>query len=344
MRIQSIDTFKGLAILAVVIIHTEPFLATPELKTHWYHLGQLVQQASSFAVPFFFIAAGYFYSRGLTKDELVSRWRKYVTKLALALAVWILIDAFFGNHWLAQIQEAGSLKPLLWNLLAIPSFVENRPDLFFFRGTAVPLWFLISLIVAISALTLCVRLSIRPIVVLAMGLSAYALSLLMSTYSGTGIGTGINLPLEQRGPLIAFGFLSTGYFLATSWMPTRNANLLVAASAAMVFAESMALSAYFHVQFIERPYLFSTLPLAISLLLFAASTPSLGANSIISRIGNRSLGVYLVHTPVLGGFTQIRSLFVHPIWEFSFPILVLISSYAVVLLLLKLPFLGKTVQ
>jgi peptidoglycan/LPS O-acetylase OafA/YrhL len=177
-----------------------------------------------------------------------------------------------------------------------------------------------------------------------MGFLAYALSLLVSTYSGTGVGIGINLPLEQRGPLIAFAFLSAGYFLTTDRISTQRVTLFVMCSAAMVFAESMALSVYFHVPFLERPYLFSTLPLAIGLLLFAASNPSLGAKSIVSRIGNRSLGVYLVHTPVLGGFTQIRSLFVHPIWEVFFPIMVLICSYAVVLLFLKVPFLGKTVQ
>lgn len=344
MRIQSIDTFKGFAILAVVIIHTEPFLAIPELKGRWYYLGQIIQQASSFAVPFFFVAAGYFYSQGLARDGLTSRWQKYVTKLALTLAVWILIDGFFGNHWLAQIKEASSLQPLLWNLIAIPSFAEKRPDLFFFHGTAIPLWFLISLIVSISALSLCIHLAIRPITILFLGLVAYTLSLLMSFYSGTGVGMGIVLPLEQRGPLIAFAFLSAGHFLAANRLPMEHPTLLVAASIALVFAETMALSIYFHTPFMERPYLFSTLPLAISLLLLAASKPTLGAESILSKIGNRSLGVYLIHTPVLGGFTEIRSLFVHPIWEIAFPVLVLLCSYALVLLLIKVPFLGRTIQ
>ena len=344
MRIQSIDTLKGLAILSVVIIHTEPFLAIPQIKVHWYYLGQILQQTSSFAVPFFFVSAGYFYSKGLTNDGLASRWRKYVTKLALALAVWILIDAFFGNHWLAQLREAGSIKPLIWNLLAVPSFAAHSPDLFFFRGTAVPLWFLVSLIASISILTLCIHFDIRPIVIFAMGFIAYVLCLLVDNYSGTNIGLGMHVPLEQRGPLIAFAFLSAGHLLAFSKMPNQNIASLLVASTAMMFVETMALSAYFHVPFLERPYLFSTFPLAISLFLFAASNPTLGAEHIISKIGKRSLGVYLAHTPVLGGLSEIRSLFVHPIWEISFPILVLICSYAVVLLILKLPFLRTTIQ
>ena len=69
MRIQSIDTFKGLAILGVIVIHTEPFLAIQAIrvKSYWYYLGNALQQISSFAVPFFFVAAGYFFSQGAVK-------------------------------------------------------------------------------------------------------------------------------------------------------------------------------------------------------------------------------------------------------------------------------------
>jgi surface polysaccharide O-acyltransferase-like enzyme len=45
-RIDSVDSWKALAIFAVVVIHTEPFLAIPQLKAEreWYYLGNGLQQ------------------------------------------------------------------------------------------------------------------------------------------------------------------------------------------------------------------------------------------------------------------------------------------------------------
>lgn len=118
MRTQSIDTLKGLAILAVVIIHTEPFLAIQAIKNDWYYLGQFIQQISSFAVPFFFIAAGYFFSNGINKEGPLSRWWLYVKRLSVLLVMWIVIDGMFGGAWLKEIFQARSFSPLLWNLNA----------------------------------------------------------------------------------------------------------------------------------------------------------------------------------------------------------------------------------
>ena len=90
--------------------------------------------------------------------------------------------------------------------------------------------------------------------------------------------------------------------------------------------------------FQERPYLFSTLLLAASGLLFALQNPALGAATLISRVGNRSLGMYLTHTPVLGALGIIRSQFASPLWELFFPFLVFSLSYWIVLVLLKTPY------
>jgi surface polysaccharide O-acyltransferase-like enzyme len=91
MRTQSIDTFKGLAILAVVIIHTEPFLAIQAIKNDWYYLGHSIQQISSFAVPFFFVVAGFFFSQGIRKEGLTGRWWLFVKRFSVILLVWIVI-------------------------------------------------------------------------------------------------------------------------------------------------------------------------------------------------------------------------------------------------------------
>jgi peptidoglycan/LPS O-acetylase OafA/YrhL len=111
----------------------------------------------------------------------------------------------------------------------------------------------------------------------------------------------------------------------------------------MVFVESSLLSHFAGLPFQERPYLFSTVLLASSVFLFAVRNPGFGTSSISSKIGNRSLGVYLVHTPVLGAVGTLRSAVVHPLWEFFFPVMVLALSSVLVILLFRIPYVRATV-
>jgi surface polysaccharide O-acyltransferase-like enzyme len=342
MRIQSIDFFKGLAILAIVVFHTKPFLAIPSMKNDWHLLGQAIKQISSFGVPFFYVAAGYFFAQGIQKDGLLARWWPYVKRLSILLVIWVIIDAIFRGSWLLDILEAKSLSPLLANLSETPAFAAQYPDLFLLRGTAVPLWFLVSLIISISLLTLCIKLSVRLDVLLLIGFCGYFFSL--PAYSDTPLGIGLKLSLEQRGPFIAFLFLVIGHFLAVHQTPERSNALIVVASILMMFVESSALSYFSGVSYHGENYLLSTILLATSMLIFALQNPDFGAGSIISKIGNRSLGIYLVHWPVLAALFFMRGAFISPVWEVLFPVAILAISYAIVIGLMKLPYIRSFVS
>lgn len=344
MRIQSIDTLKGVAILMVVVIHTEPLLAIPSVRAEWYYLGHCLQQICSFAVPFFFVTAGYFFSRGIDKGTVFGRWQKYTARLSIILVLWVVIDGIFWGQWLEQLIKSGSLSPLSWNLRAIPSFAAKRPELFFLRGTAVPLWFLISLIMAISILAIFFRYSLNSVSPLFIGSCFYVLSLAASSYSGSVLGIGLELPIEQRGPLIAFSFLTIGHNLASRQIQVKHSGRIFVAAMLLVLLETTALSHLMGVPFQERGYLFSTLIFAAAGLLFALKNPAFGTNSLFSRIGQRSLGIYLIHTPILGALGVIRGLFVSPMWEVLFPCLVLALSYFMVAILLKIPYVRFSVQ
>ena len=240
MRIQSIDTFKALAILAVVVIHTEPFLAIKAFREreYWVLRRQCATASILLCDSILFYCRRIFlltrYRNGRFAD---TRWQRYVSRLSTLLLIWIVIDGIFWGHWLEEIIRSTSLSPLFWNLRAIPSFAVNRPDLFFFRGTAVPLWFLISLILSISLLALCIRLAIRPTAIIVVGCCAYIFSLMTSFYLSTPLGIGLTLPLEQRGPFIAFAFLAIGHFFAMRNISVRSSALVLAAAVVVVFVE-----------------------------------------------------------------------------------------------------------
>lgn len=122
MRIPSIDWFRGLAIFAVVVIHTEPFLQKGTSWPDWSLLGNAIQQLASFAVPYFFIVAGYFFAKGIELYGIESKAKSYALRILVVLVAWTIIDGIFWGAWLNAVWEARSIKPLLWNLAAIPRF------------------------------------------------------------------------------------------------------------------------------------------------------------------------------------------------------------------------------
>ena len=111
VKIHSIEVARAIAIFCVVLIHTEPFLSQSEIKNYWYYLGQIIQQLSSFAVPFFFITAGYFFSLGVDKQGLKKKFSQYFLRILVLLITWVVIDGIFWGEWLKSIIENGSLNP-----------------------------------------------------------------------------------------------------------------------------------------------------------------------------------------------------------------------------------------
>lgn len=56
-RIESVDIFRLIAIVAVITIHTSPFRADVIIESEAYkYLDVIFNQLSRFAVPFFFVS------------------------------------------------------------------------------------------------------------------------------------------------------------------------------------------------------------------------------------------------------------------------------------------------
>lgn len=344
MRIPAIDTFKGLAILMVVFIHTKPFLIPREIRADWYIPGQSILLLCSFGVPFFFVAAGYFFSHGLNRQTIGKRWWKYISRLLVLLACWTVIDGIFWTEWLQQILDRKSLAPLLWNLVAIPSFAMTHPVLFWSRGTATPLWFLFSLIAAITLLTLAIRYRLDRRFLVLLATMSYLLGLGYSSYVGTPIGFTEALPISLRGPLIAFAFVSLGHYVAIKQSHKVIGAALLGGGVLLVFGEAILLSYVLNVPFREQQYLLFTPVLALGGLIFALQHPDFGNGSWLQKIGTRSLGIYLVHVPLLEAFIMIRKSFISPAWEIMYPLLVLATSYLLVITVARLPYLRTLVR
>lgn len=153
-RSHGVDMIKGLSIFGVVLLHTIPYqLDNPLLTDEGQLFRQIWMQLSRLAVPFFLIAAGYFFSRGAPPGEFWPRWWKYTRRLLPLVLAWSLIDGVFSLDWLRKT-EAHGLSYLYWKLIAIPGFAIDHPELFLFRGTIGPLWFVFGLVYSLTALTI----------------------------------------------------------------------------------------------------------------------------------------------------------------------------------------------
>lgn len=325
-RVTSIDAVKGVALIAVVAIHSEPFLHSRPESFAWQLAGNAIQQLASFAVPFFFLAAGYLLHGRIDVAHPLRAWKAYVRRLVVPLIAWVIIDGVLQGHWVAQLWRAGSLKPLYWNALTIPTLAVHRPDLFLFRGTAVPLWFLVSLIGAVSVLALMVRWHCTRTHMVIAGLLSYAATLLMGTYAlPLDNGTMAQL-LEHRGPFIATSFVLLGFGMADSFRRANGTLAMLVFCLALVFAEASLVSMWRGEAFRERPYLMATLPLAMAVLSAALRHPGFGSGTPLPGLGRRSMGLYLMHIPVIGALGHLRLAFDSALWEVGFMTLVLMIS------------------
>lgn len=342
-RIESIDAVKGASIIAVVLIHTAPFVDSSEHGTALYYLSQFIQQACSFAVPFFFVAAGYLFSLNLTSTNAPTRWRRYAARLFLVLMIWIIIDGTLSGKWLNTILDFRSLSPLLWNLLAIPSFALKRPDLFFFRGTSVSLWFLISLLLSSGALVALVMLRVHSRAILVVGIGAYAIALFLGAYAYLLPLTDAPVLLEQRGPLIGFGFFALGYYFANRPYNSSLNRTVLTLCLLLPFAEAAFQSAFSSGHFQEQPYIVSTFLSVGALFVYSIQHRSFGARSLASKLGTNSLGIYLFHIPMLGALATLRPFFHGYSWDLLIPILTIAGSYLLAVKAAETPYLRRVV-
>jgi len=70
-RIKSVDVIRLLAITAVIVIHTSTFKNIP--GDLYENLFIILNQLSRFAVPFFFVIAGYFWGKKIRSGDSVTQ-------------------------------------------------------------------------------------------------------------------------------------------------------------------------------------------------------------------------------------------------------------------------------
>lgn len=219
-RIQSVDVFRSIAILAVIAIHTNPFKTQSSAIGSTLDLAIVINQAARFAVPFFFIISGYFWAAKFEDVEgIYAPTVKMAKRIAFLLIAWSIIYLLPWNVYDSfEYGPMGPAKVFYWNL----TLAVRRPLTTIMQGTKVHLWFLVGLLCSLFLSAILLRMQ-RARLLIALAVTLYVIGLAGKAYADSPLGFHINFDF-RNGPFFSLIFFVTGYLLQQrqprdSWFP-----------------------------------------------------------------------------------------------------------------------------
>lgn len=338
-RIQSVDVFRLVAIIAVILLHTQPFgdNSFQEKSLFFAYIHTIIFNLALFAIPFFFVISGYFWGikvrSGLSID-LTST--KMIKRLLLIFLVWSFIYLF--PHDITSIKNAinqyGIFGPIMVSYRSLRNQLVFSPITLLFRGTKDHLWFLMALTCAVTITYFCVKRGIIKSLV-AVALILYIINLLATPYSRTPIG--INITFNTRyGPFFGTIFFVSDYLLS-NYKPTYKwlyiGLYIFSAGVIMHFLEAYYLWKVYGVM--PYNYLLGTYLIGLGISILSLSNHKLIKCNRLATIGQLTLGIYLIHFLFVDLLRPIGKIFLHSVWEIGYPIIVLCLSLASVSFLSK---------
>lgn len=294
MRISSIECGRVVAILAVMTIHLSPF-SNPFDPTLWDGtpyplLGAIINQLCRFAVPLFFLCAGYFLQPALAAGRPLTVALRYCRPLLGLWLAWSLLYLLIPFNPLAAVSE-GYLPAMAgqWQMQL------GDPLNVWWVGGMIHLWFLPALMLAVLILALCQQARL-PRLALLLGVLLYGLALLGGSYGPPLLGGECAL-LTRNGPFFSLLFVALGAELRLrAWQPdARRCTLLMAAGMGLYALEAAGLLHFAAVPLNRHDFLLGSLPWALGLFGLLLANPGWGRGSWLERQAPKVLGLYCLH-------------------------------------------------
>lgn len=319
MRIKSIDIMRVLAVFGVVALHTQPFRGPQYFGTPYMFLSYFIDQFFRFAVPFFFVASGYFFGKKLQSHISVNvLFFRYFKRLFTIFVLWSIVYAVIPQEWLALKLKYGSFDAFYWPYISgLAKWIRDNPLIFVMQGTRGHLWFLVSLIISLFILTVFISLNWQRHI-LFFSIILYVTGLLGGAYSNTPFG--INIHFDTRnGPFLGTFPTVLGWWLSQKEAPSASAAaLLTLGGFALHIAEMVVLRQFFS---LEAPpeYLIGTVFFGLGIFCLALAYPDMGHSSFLQSLGKFTLGVYCSHILIRDTVAPLGVWVAGPLWEVAFP-------------------------
>jgi surface polysaccharide O-acyltransferase-like enzyme len=275
-RITGIDCGRFVAVIAVIFIHART--TRPESLA--------AESAARFAVPFFFMTAGFFLSHPGT--ALLGAAGRVCRRLLVPFLVWLAVYLLWFRPGLSEFRHPKYLALLLIR-----------------GGPANHLWFLPSLAFCSILLLGALRAGAGLRTLIAMAAGLYVIGLLLGAYYGPLTGRA-HFPWDTRdGPFFGLPFMVAGYAIARTRLAVgpMTALALFLAGGAIQGAETWGLQAagfdIMHDQMI------GTTLFGAGFFLLARTWTETPLTLALARLGRYSLGIFVVHVLVLQMLTKL---------------------------------------
>lgn len=298
--VSSFELARIVALIAVMSIHSQLFLTHSFINDEPW-LNYITNQAARFAVPLFFIIAGYLIQPKLN-DKPYQTTKSYSYPLMMIWLVWSIICLATPFN-IAVVAEHGYLAERMgyWGYLL------QNPLNTLFEGGLVHLWFIPSLCLAVLMIAWFVDNHCRTLLI-PFAAIIYAYGLIAGSYQViTQDETAI---FTRNGPFISFLMVSIGFEIRRrNWhMSSTKAVLLAVLGMAIHFAEAF----YLHPlgqEFNSNDFLAGTPLWATGIFFWLQSKPNLGNTPIVHKLAKLVLPVYAAHLLVTIGFNNVAGLY-----------------------------------
>lgn len=309
-RIYSLDAMRIVAMVFIVMIHTDPFQGI-SATGNMVNFG--IKTTARFAVPFFFMTSGFLFALKTAQREPTAYVRQRVVSISsiyvfgLALAAPTYFAARLGT---AAIEQQSTVSTAVENIMMFLSPV----DLLYY-GTSVSeiLWFLPALLVSLLLIYLFIRID-KPASLLPIALGFHVIGLLGASYTMF-----VEVPVSVRdGLFFGFFYTSLGYTIyARDWRPSTDhsrrylglVGCFVLLQLAELYVLGYPLKGETFGAYVYAPsYGITTALLTTSLFLFLLSRPTLGSGTPLPTWGTYAVGIYVTHPVVFAGLRGLRDL------------------------------------
>jgi peptidoglycan/LPS O-acetylase OafA/YrhL len=321
-RIYSIDYIKFFAIFAVVVIHTFPL----DGKTGYF----IIDDLARFAVPFFFVASGYFFAQKMIqKNSSFSYFKKYILKLIKIYISWLIFYTVYDILFIYI--DGNDINQRLNNYFQDFTFMNL---IYYGKGTSgYQLWFLTALIWSIICIFLFLKL--KQIYIL------FFASLILNIFGlfGQGYTMFFELPVRTRDAAF-FGLFYTalGFLFASDsrLKKLRKISGLTYLGLAFIFFFLQAMEGYILDKVLKGShgeYFFTTIFLTAFLFFFALNNKEIGRSFFITKVGRNALGIYIIHVFFLSVFnkvikyTDLQYLSENILWNIFYTVFLFFISY-----------------
>lgn len=298
-KIASLELGRLLAMFAIIALHSQVFM-TYLLMDDFPVFGNIFNQLTRFAVPFFFILSGYFIQPKLTHTPLKTI-QSYCAPLFKIWIVWSALSLALPFHW-RKVAENGYLaeRTGYWNWLT------QNPLNALFEGGMVHLWFIPALIIAVSIIGLLVHFK-KTTWLIPIAVILYVYGLAGGSYQTL---TEVWTPFFTRnGPFFSTLMVVIGFELRRReiTLSSTNALILLLVGFAIHFSEAYSLT-QFDVPFNLHDFLIGTPLMGIGVFFLLLSKPRLGHHPITFTLSKHVLGIYVCHLLFVVVFLNITAM------------------------------------